>query len=71
MTPAERKKLQRKRDRARGWTEVTVKVRSDRVDEVRSFAASLGEPPLPKDPDQLDLIDQIDAELASGGNSPR
>lgn len=65
MTPAERKKKQRQRDRAAGWVEVTVKVAKVRADEVRAFAATLPPPPLPTDPDQLDLIDRIDGELAS------
>lgn len=65
MTPAERKKKQRHRDRAAGWVEVTVKVAKSHADEVRAFAASLAPPPPPTDPDQLDLIDRIDGELAS------
>lgn len=65
MTPAERKKKQRQRDRAAGWAEVTVRVDKSRADEVRAFAASLPPPSPPTDPNQLDLIDRIDGELAS------
>ena len=64
MTPARRKSLQRQRDRAEGWAEVTVKVAADRVQEVRDFAASLPCPTPPTDPDQLDLIDRIEQEIA-------
>jgi hypothetical protein len=64
MTPAERKKLQRKRDRALGWVEVTVKVSASQVEAVRAFAASLPDPVPPKDPAQLDLIERIEAELS-------
>lgn len=64
LTAAQRKKLQRDRDRALGWIEVTVKVPAERADEVRRFAASLPDPEAPKDPRQLDLIDEIDRKLS-------
>lgn len=71
MTPAERKKKQRQRDKALGWAEVTLKMPADRIAEVRAFIAQLPPPPRPTDPNQLDLIDRIDQELASGGVSPK
>lgn len=64
MTPAERKKAQRQRDRIAGWAEVTVKVDRERVQEVRDFAASLPAPPPPNDPAQLSMLEQLDAILA-------
>lgn len=64
LSPAQRKKLQRDRDRALGWVEVTVKVAAERAREVRSFAACLPDPQPPSDPRQLDLIDEIDRKLS-------
>lgn len=66
MSPAERKKLQRQRDRALGWTEVTVKVAAENVQEVRDFAASLPSPQPPKDPRQLDMLAEIERKLKEG-----
>jgi hypothetical protein len=62
--PSERKKLQRQRDRALGWVEVTVKVAAERADEIRMFAASLPGPKAPTDPRQLCLIDVIEKKLS-------
>lgn len=70
MTPRERKRAQRQRDRLAGWIEVTVKVARDQAQEVRDFAASLPPPELPTDPNQLSLIDQLDREIASSDTSP-
>lgn len=67
LTPAQRKRLQRDRDRALGWIEIAVKVPAERADEVRRFAASLPDPEAPKDPRQLDLIDEIDRKLSVDG----
>ena len=64
LTPAQRKKLQRDRDRALGWVEVTVKVATEKAQEVRRFAASLPHPQAPRDPRQLDLIDEIERKLS-------
>lgn len=64
LSPAQRKKLQRDRDRALGWVEVTVKVAVERAQEVRRFAASLPDPQPPSDPRQLNLIDEIDRKLS-------
>lgn len=63
LTTAQRKKLQRDRDRALGWIEVTVKVAAEKAQEVRDFAASLPDPSPPKDPRQLDMIERIEREL--------
>jgi len=70
MTPAERKRVQRQRDRLAGWAEVAVKVDAERVEEVRAFVASLPPPPPPTDPAQLSMLDQLDAQL-SGGDETR
>ena len=70
MTPAQRKAVQRRRDRAAGWVEVTVKVDLMRVDEVRAFVASLPPPSPPTDPNQLSLLDELDAQLR-GDNDDR
>ena len=66
MTPTERKRAQRQRDRLAGWVEVTIKVARDQVQEVRDFAASLPPPEPPTDPNQLSLIDQLDRAMAGG-----
>lgn len=70
MTPRERKRAQRQRDRLAGWIEVTVKVARDQAQEVRDFAASLPPPELPTDPNQLSLIDQLDRAMAGGDEAP-
>lgn len=69
MTPAERKRVQRQRDRLAGWAEVAVKVDAARVDEVRSFVASLPPPPPPTDLAQLSMLDQLDAQLSGSDAS--
>lgn len=70
MTATQRKAIQRRRDRAAGWTEVTVKVDVMCVDEVRAFVASLPPPSPPTDPNQLSLLDELDAQLR-GDNDDR
>lgn len=65
MTPAERKRIQRARDRAAGWSEVTLKVAAERADEVRAFAASLAPPAPPTDPRQMSLLAALDAQLGA------
>ena len=57
MTPAERKRLQRERDRIAGW------VAADQAQVLRDYAASLPLPLPPADPRQLELIDRIEDEL--------
>nr|CRY96467.1 hypothetical protein [uncultured prokaryote] len=63
MTSTERKRLQRQRDRAAGWTEVNLRVASDQVEALRAFAATLSPPLPPTDPRQLSLLDEIDRQL--------
>ena len=60
-----RKRAQRERDRAEGWAEITVRVRADRIAEVRAFAESLGEPPAPADPGQAALPLSIEDDDAA------
>lgn len=43
-TPAERKAEQRQRDRNAGLVEILVKVRADRVDELRKVELTLQKP---------------------------
>lgn len=56
LSPTERKKLQRQRDKALGWIEITVKVAAEHADAVRQFAAQLPAPRPPADPRQLDML---------------
>ena len=63
MTPAERKRAQRQRDRLAGWTELIVKVANTRVNEVREFVASLPPPSPPQDPAQLSMLEALDKLL--------
>lgn len=60
MTQSERKSLQRRRDRAAGWAEVTVKCAAVLVDDVRAYAASLPPPSPSEDPNQLSLLAALD-----------
>lgn len=68
MIASERKRLQRRRDRSAGWVEITVKVDERRVGEVREFVASLPPPPPPTDPNQLSLLEELDALLRGEGD---
>ena len=70
MTPAERKRAQRRRDKIAGWAEVTVKVDARQADVVRAYAATLPPPPGPTDPAQLTMLDELDAILSGGDGSP-
>ena len=70
MTPAERKAAQRRRDKLAGWAEVTVRIDAAQAEALRAYAASLPPPPLPTDPTQLSMLDQLDALLAGGDVSP-
>jgi hypothetical protein len=65
MTPGQRKRAQRKRDKMLGWQEVTLKVGREHVEALRAFASSLPDPEPPTDPRQLDLIDRIEEELSN------
>lgn len=67
LTASQRKKLQRDRDRALGWVEVTVKISAEHVEALRAFAASLPNPTPPRDERQLDLIDEIERQLSQKG----
>lgn len=55
MTAAERQRRKRERDKADGWASVRVRVPADRVDELKAFAESLGEPASPVLPGQQAL----------------
>ena len=63
MTPAERKRTQRQRDKLMGYIEVTVKVAQEHAEQVREFAASLPEPRPPVDPNQISMLASLDAAL--------
>ena len=45
MTPTERKRIQRARDKAAGWAEVNLRVGQEHAEALRAFAASLPPPP--------------------------
>lgn len=63
LTPTERKRLQRQRDRASGYVETTFKVPFDQISRVRAFVASLPAPEV-SDPDQLSLLAYLDRQLS-------
>jgi hypothetical protein len=67
LPASRRKQLQRQRDRALGWCEVTVRVAATKAQDVRDFAAALPEPEPPTDPRQLDLVEEIERRLAGNG----
>ena len=71
LSPSERKKLQRKRDKALGYVETTVRVPQRDLDLVRRFVAALPPPEPVSDPSQMDLLDRIDREIASDKASPK
>lgn len=54
-TAAERQRRKRQRDAAGGWASVRVRVPADKVDELKAFAASLGDPSPPVLPGQSTL----------------
>lgn len=66
MTPTERKRLQRQRDKAAGWAEVNVRVAACQAEAVRDFAASLPPPPPPTDARQLSMLADLDRQLSGG-----
>jgi len=68
LSPTERKRLQRERDKAAGWAEVSVKVAAEHAEDVRRYAANLPAPKPPQDPRQLELLAFIDQQLSAGGN---
>jgi len=64
LTTGQRKALQRKRDKAAGWKEVSLKINPAYEAELKAFAASLPPPDPPKDPKQIDLIDYIEKQIS-------
>lgn len=56
LTAAERKRLQRARDKAVGYVEISVRVPADRVEEVRSWCAQLTPKSRPRDVSQMDMF---------------
>lgn len=69
LSSTDRKRLQRQRDKAAGWAEVTVKVASEHVETVRSFAAQLPPPRPPADPRQLELLAQLDRQIGASATT--
>jgi len=67
-TAASRKAAQRRRDKLLGWAEVTVRVPATRAEDLRAYAASFPPPAPLTDPNQLDLLAQIEAEM--NGDDP-
>lgn len=70
LSPAERKRLQRQRDKSLGYVEVNLRVPKRDLEMVRRFVAALPPPEPVTDPDQLDLLAEIDRQIASGKSSP-
>lgn len=64
MTPTERKRIQRARDKAAGWAEVNLRVGQEHAEALRAFAASLPPPAPPTDPRQLDMLAELDRQLS-------
>lgn len=65
LSSAQRKRLQRERDRLAGWTHLSMRVPTERLDDVRAFIASLPQPSPPTDPRQLDLLSALEERLRS------
>lgn len=59
-TAADRQRRKRQRDAAAGWASVRVRVPAKRVDDLRAYAASLGEPAAPTLPGQQSLPIDLD-----------
>lgn len=57
QTAAERKRLQRTRDKSRGFVEITVRVPADRVDEARQWCGKLKPRRKLRDKSQSDLFE--------------
>lgn len=64
MTSTERKRLQRARDRAAGWTEVNLRIGQEHAEALRAFVASLPPPAPPTDPRQLSMLADLDRQLS-------
>lgn len=57
LTAAERKALQRTRDKSRGFIEITVRVPADRVGEARAWCGKLKPKKKARDKSQSDLFE--------------
>lgn len=57
LTAAERKRIQRTRDKSRGFIEITVRVPADRVDEARAWCGKLKPHRKKRDKSQADLFE--------------
>jgi hypothetical protein len=60
LSPAERKRQQRARDKAEGYTQVTLRVPVHCVDQVRQFVAELPPPAPSALPGQQSLFGDLD-----------
>lgn len=65
-TAAERKRLQRERDKSRGFVEITVRVPADRVQEAREWCGKLKPRRKPRDKSQSDLFEGS-CDMSQGG----
>lgn len=70
LSPAERKRLQRKRDKSLGYAEINLRVPRRDLELVRRFVSALPPPEPVTDPDQLDLLAEIDRQIVSDKASP-
>lgn len=59
QTAAERKRLQRERDKSRGYVEITVRVPADRVDDARAWCGKLKPIRKKRDKSQTDLFEDV------------
>lgn len=72
MTPTERKRIQRARDKAAGWTEVNLRIAAEHAEALRAYAATLPPPKPPTDPRQLSMLEALDRQLrGEGDEEPR
>lgn len=58
LTPAERKRAQRARDKSLGYIEITVRVPEDRIDEVRAYCSKLKPKKRKRDMSQIDMFQE-------------
>lgn len=56
LTPAERKRLQRQRDKSQGYVEITVRVPEDRIDDARLYCSKLKPSKRKSDKSQIDMF---------------
>lgn len=59
LTAAQRKALQRERDKSRGFVEITVRVPADRTEEVRAWCGKLKPKRKVRDKSQTDLFEGV------------